>query len=110
MFRQKIIFSIFQVKTGFLWFGTRTGLEMYDGRKFIVFKAALNDSTISDDLIRVVFESKDGTLWIGIDNGLNKYIKESSIFIRFLHNTKDRFSICNKMIRKITKDNEESQG
>ena len=44
--------SILKDERGFLWFGTRSGLDRYDGYEFKVFKHDLRDSTtISDEEI-----------------------------------------------------------
>ena len=96
--------SILQDKTGFLWFGTRAGLNLYDGKKFIVFKEISSDSSVSSDLIKTIFESKDGTLWIGTEGGFNKYNKERQTFRRYLYNSIDQFTICDNKINGVVED------
>jgi ligand-binding sensor domain-containing protein len=96
--------SILQDKTGFLWFGTRTGLNLYDGRKYIVYKTTNSDSSISNELIRVIYETKDGTLWIGTEKGLNKYDRDKRIFLRYINNPKNQESICDDKINGMVED------
>ncbi|MBL4677013.1 MAG: hypothetical protein JKY70_12530 [Mucilaginibacter sp.] len=36
---------IYQDRQGFMWFGTRDGLNRYDGYKFKVFKKSLNNKS-----------------------------------------------------------------
>src|ERR1700753_1770661 len=51
------IHCIFQDRRGFLWFGTRAGLNRYDGENVIVFRSSDTDSTsISDNFIRCIAE------------------------------------------------------
>ncbi|MEO5563072.1 MAG: two-component regulator propeller domain-containing protein, partial [Chitinophagaceae bacterium] len=57
---------------GFMWFGTMSGLNRYDGYEFHVFKHDLRDSTtLIDDYISKIMEGPDRKLWIETRNGLN---------------------------------------
>src|ERR1700755_2240003 len=48
---------IYQDSRGFMWFGTRDGLNRYDGVKIVVYKTRDDDATsISDNFIRCVSE------------------------------------------------------
>ncbi len=53
--------SILQDSQGFMWFGTRDGLNVYDGVRTEVVKFSEKNNIIS-----CIFEAKDSTLWIGI--------------------------------------------
>ncbi len=69
---QNSVNCIFQDRNGFLWFGTKVGLNRYDGLSFTVFKSQPNDSTtLSDNHITAISEDREGYLWIGTTNGLN---------------------------------------
>ena len=72
---QSTVLSSLQDKEGYLWFATRSGLNRYDGYRFVVFLNDPKDSTsISDDAVNTLFEDKDGILWVGTLNGnINKY-------------------------------------
>ncbi|WP_177183848.1 hybrid sensor histidine kinase/response regulator [Mucilaginibacter sp. OK283] len=81
--------TMIQGKQGFIWVGTRDGLNRYDGNKFKVFRNDVNDKTsISNNYINHIAEDKDGSLWVATSGGLNKFDRNKNRFIRFLHNDK----------------------
>src|SRR5690349_5153389 len=72
---QNAVSSIVQDHRGFMWFGTKDGLDRYDGYQFVVFRHNPFDSTsISDSEISIVFEDSHGRLWVGTrSGGLNRF-------------------------------------
>src|SRR6201995_2693469 len=65
---------IFKDSRGFMWFGTLSGLNRYDGYKFKVFKHSAGDtSSLNDDYIVGVSEGPGGKLWIESRTGFNIY-------------------------------------
>jgi len=76
--------SIAQDRYGFIWIGTRDGLNRYDGYQMLVFRNNPADHTsISDNFIRSIFEDSQGDLWIGTMNGLNRFDRKMKRFERF---------------------------
>src|SRR5688572_30500738 len=58
--------TIFQDHRGFMWFGTRDGLNRFDGYQMVVYKNDPgNPASISDGYITYIYEDKNKTLWIG---------------------------------------------
>lgn len=82
---QSSILSIVQDRIGFMWFGTGSGLNKYDGYTFKVYLNDPNDSlTISDNVISTLFEDKNGNLWVGTAGGyLNKFDRKTDGFIKY---------------------------
>src|SRR5450432_713410 len=78
--------TIFQDSKGFIWFGTRDGLNRYDGYQMTVYRYDAKDSTsISDNYIRFVYEDRNKTLWIATINGLDQFDRAKNNFIRYKH-------------------------
>ena len=83
---QSSVLCILQDSKGFMWFGTRDGLNKFDGQKFITYRHNSQDSTsISNSFIRSLIEDEDGNIWVGTMNGLNKYMAKENRFERFKH-------------------------
>jgi len=67
---QSSILSIHQDSRGFIWMGTQDGLNRYDGRNFVSYKADPDDpNSISDPNIWTIAEDADGNLWLGTEGG-----------------------------------------
>ncbi len=67
------VLCIYQDRQGFMWFGTRDGLNRYDGYKFNVFKKSLKvKNTLSSKEIKSLLQDKNGNLLVATsDGGLN---------------------------------------
>ncbi|HKH59556.1 MAG TPA: two-component regulator propeller domain-containing protein [Flavitalea sp.] len=98
---------ILQDKKGFMWFGTRDGLNRYDGYQMTVYRYDPRDTnTISDNYIRCIYEDRDRHLWIGTDNGLNCFDPDKNRFVRYKHNSSNARSISHNLVNCIYEDNQ----
>jgi len=62
--------SIYQDKTGYIWFGSNDGLNRYDGYEFKTFRNKINDTnTISANFVFCIDGDKKGNVWVGTANG-----------------------------------------
>lgn len=98
---QSSVIAIYQDLKGQLWFGTRDGLNKYDGSKISIFRNNPKDTlSICNNDILSIEGDKSGNIWIGTYNGLNCYNPITNIFKHYLHgNTKN--SVANNTIWKI---------
>ena len=72
---------IYKDKKGFLWFGTISGLNRFDGYSFKTFLPDDKDSTsINDNYIMNITEDHLGRLWIQGLHGFNIYDQKTEIF------------------------------
>lgn len=102
---QITVSCIHQDQKGFMWFGTRIGLNRYDGYNFDVFITNPGDeNSLSDNHILCLEEDKEGYLWIGTNNGLNRYDPTSNKFKRYFHNSKDDTSLPHNSILSMYYD------
>ncbi|QDW22248.1 two-component regulator propeller domain-containing protein [Flavobacterium sp. KBS0721] len=98
---QSSVIAIHQDKFGQMWFGTRDGLNKYDGSKFTIFRNdAANKHSISNNDILSIEEDNTGKIWVGTYNGLNCYDPVSNTFTRYLH-TKNNHTISSNAIWSI---------
>jgi ligand-binding sensor domain-containing protein len=72
---QNYVSSIIQDQVGYLWIGTKDGLNRYDGYNFTVYNHIPGDTTsLSNDDISLIKEGSGGVLWIGTNGGgLNRF-------------------------------------
>ena len=98
---QGMVFAALQDQQGFIWVGTKNGLNRYDGYNFKVFTNDPYDSnSLSGNTITALFEDSKGRIWVGTDNaGLNVYDKKSSRFYRIPHRANDANSLSGNWVR-----------
>ena len=90
---------IFQDKKGFIWVGTRNGLNKFDGYRFTVYNFNPGDSnSISSNAINDIAEDGHGNIWLATQNGLNMFDKNTGHFIRYQHNQYKRNSLSDNVI------------
>lgn len=94
--------SIFKDAKGFMWFGTMSGLNRYDGYKFRVFRHNIKDSTtLNDDYIAAVQDGPFGKLWVQTQSGFNIYDPGTEKFDRFPERTLKALSLPQYGLSKI---------
>lgn len=78
----KNVLCILQDSKGYIWFGTKEGLNVYDGYSIKVFvNDSLNKESLSSNHIQALFEDTDGYIWIGTyDGGLNRFDRKTGKF------------------------------
>ena len=104
---QSSVIAIHQDKFGQMWFGTRDGLNKYDGSKFTIFRNDVtNKHSISNNDILSIEEDNTGKIWVGTYNGLNCYDPVKNTFTRYLH-TKNNHTISSNAIWSIKEIGEE---
>lgn len=74
---------VFQDSRGFMWFGTSSGLNRYDGHNMVVYRTRLNDlHSLPDSYIHSICEDVKGDLWVRTSLGYSIYSPVSDNFDR----------------------------
>ena len=83
------VISMLQDHRGFMWFGTKDGLNRFDGYNYKIFRHDSSDlHSLGSNFIRCLHEWKDA-IWVGTDTGLFRYDEKMESF-RLIASTKDQ--------------------
>ena len=64
------VVCMIQDSRGLIWFGTRDGLNRYDGYTFTTYRHDIHDpNSISDGGVDCMIEDREGKLWVGTRGG-----------------------------------------
>src|SRR5438477_9538285 len=67
---QRFVYCSFQDHFGIMWFGTRDGLNRFDGYAFTSYHyQPFGSNSLSGNVIRAIQEDTRGDLWIGTHDG-----------------------------------------
>ncbi|WP_193747295.1 ligand-binding sensor domain-containing protein [Algibacter lectus] len=81
---QRSVTDVLQDKNGYLWFGTRDGLNKYDGDKITIYRHKSNDfNGLTNSWVTSIYQDHNSNLWIGTKDGLNRYIPEKDNFVQY---------------------------
>jgi signal transduction histidine kinase/ligand-binding sensor domain-containing protein/ActR/RegA family two-component response regulator len=103
---QSNVICSLQDSRGFMWFGTREGLNKYNGYNFTVYKNEIGDNrSLSNNLIMDMVEDVRGDLWIGTwGGGLDRFDRKTNQFTHFQHHADDPGSISSNLLQALLKD------
>lgn len=91
-----LIFLIFEDKAGDIWFGSKSKISRYDGKKFttLLIPGSVGSSFLSNNSINnnaseknelwSMMQDRNGTVWLGTTEGI--YCYDGKSFTRFLDN------------------------
>lgn len=81
---QNSVYTIFQDKQGYLWFGTQDGLNRYDGQTFKVFKKNTRDErSLGNNTVTAIGQDQGGSIWVGTGDGAYVYDPGTEKFSRY---------------------------
>ena len=97
--------TIIQDSYGFIWFGTKNGLDRYDGKQIKTFDIYDPTTGKNDRNVAVLLEDDNKTLWIGTDIGIFTFDPVSEHFRFFQHLTNEGEPLSN-WVSDIKKDHQ----
>lgn len=103
---QNNVLCVLQDSRGFMWFGTRDGLNKYDGYTFTLYRNnPADENSISNNFITALIEDTKGNMWVATNGGgLNRYDREKDRFFRYKHDKNNSNSISSDLIDCIMED------
>ncbi len=78
------VYCSVQDKNGFLWFGTKDGVNRFDGYHFKVFNMNEDGRSIETNLIGSLVVDEKNMLWVGCQKGLYTFDREKERMVRFI--------------------------
>ncbi len=88
--------SVFRDSRGFLWVGTESGLNKYDGYTFHQYQR--NNSDLPDDAVSDIFEGAEGNIWVRTSIGYSIYDYRTGRFDNDYKSALERLDIPGKSI------------
>lgn len=103
-----IALAILPDRDGFVWIGTQSGLNRFDGYQFKQYRYdPKTPGSISADETQALFQDSKGRLWVGTQSGgLNLYHPETDTFSAYRHDPDDPHSLSFNAVQKIYEDSE----
>ncbi|MCI4670674.1 MAG: response regulator [Bacteroidia bacterium] len=104
---QNSVYAIAQDGDGFMWFGTRNGLNRYDGYNMVVYEVGRDSShsgLIDNEIILLYYDKQIDRLWISSPKGLCWYEPENESFRNILFQRGKNDSLTQEYVRNILRD------
>ena len=78
------VYSLLQDRQGFIWVGTQSGLDRFDGYRFAHYDRRPGDpNSLADNFINCLHEDRAGAIWVGNRKGLSRLDKTTEQFQNF---------------------------
>lgn len=108
---QSSVNCILQDRKGFMWFGTRDGLNQYDGYRFTIYRnEPYNSNSLSSNFVNSIYEDASGTLWVGTrGGGLNRFDPATGQLVHYQNDPENPNSLSNNNVLSICEDPGESE-
>lgn len=97
--------SFLKDSRGYLWIGTSSGLNRYDGYKFRVYRYNSNDTTsLLNNYIISLFEGPEGEIWVQTSSGTCVYDPQTEKFLRENEGLLKKYNLPDAEVEDIVKD------
>lgn len=99
---QNSALAIIQDRKGFIWIGTKDGLNRFDGINFKIYRCRQDKNSLVNNHIKCLYQDSRGNIWIGTYGGLNRFNPETEQFATYQKN--DSTDLCSNLITTILED------
>ena len=82
---QRWVRCIYQDHYGFMWFGTKDGLNRYDGVEFRYYRYEQGENTLASSTINFITEDSANNLWVCTNRGVSVLNRNKNEFIQFAY-------------------------
>jgi ligand-binding sensor domain-containing protein len=96
--------AILQDQRGFMWFGTRYGLDQYDGYNFKVYFPGPSGDVMGGNYILDVIQDRRGDLWMTTYIDLVRWDRKTGDFIHYKNDPNDPNSLTSGRLNTIWED------
>ncbi|WP_266365279.1 two-component regulator propeller domain-containing protein [Tellurirhabdus rosea] len=95
----KLIYTLFRDRDGFLWVGTNSGLNRFDGSRFSVFKHhPRQPETLASNIVHAVCQTPDGSIWVGTSEGISRLDPQLGRFQNFRRVNGQKLNACYNLL------------
>jgi signal transduction histidine kinase/ligand-binding sensor domain-containing protein/DNA-binding response OmpR family regulator len=102
---QSTIFAITQDHKGFIWIGTRDGLNRYDSHDIKIYRSVSGDpNSLVYNVITSLLTDSKGQLWVGTSMGACLYHYDKDNFTRILNVSGETSSLSSNNVTVIYED------
>jgi ligand-binding sensor domain-containing protein/serine phosphatase RsbU (regulator of sigma subunit) len=102
------VYSLRGDRLGFIWIGTRQGLDCLDPRTGVITHYRHDDAdpnSLTDNWVWPILEDRDGILWVGtFKGGLNRFDRRAGTFTRFRHSDANPRSLAGDQLYALYQD------
>ncbi len=101
---QNSVLAMVQDNKGFIWIGTKDGLNRYNGVNCKLYRHSRDKNSLINNNITCIYKDSDGNIWIGTNDGLNKFIPETEQFTAYKKTLNDSVNPAGNVITSILED------
>jgi len=103
---QSTVMSVLQDSQGYLWLGTESGLDRYDGYTIREYRRERgNEHGLANDYVWSIVEDGNSDLWLATwGGGVARWDRKTDRFERFRHDPRDPASLSSDLVRMVLID------
>lgn len=107
----QMIYSITEDKDGYMWIGTASGLDRFDGSVFKTMyepdTSEVHGSCLNNNTIKALLSDRNGNIWVGTQGGgVNRIDYQTRSISYYTHDPSNANSLAHNEVLSLEEDNE----